>query len=239
MGGERRANARLGGDGWGNDAQNGRGLRIRRGARREVFGWRKAAANGRRDAYLGRAGHLVAEYGPGGANRLTLRWSCSGGWCSPGASNKAKAASERAAQQAEVGSGGAAADAKGRVRRAERQSAGIRRFVELFSPSRGFGGSRRFASASGCRHNGRGSKPIPYRTVQVASWADPTAPGLTGDVDPLAARGIIPLSSVKDYMSSIRKSPHHVILFFLAHYARIFCVKITSHSRAQFDSTCF
>jgi hypothetical protein len=141
--------ARLGGDGWGNDAQNGRGLRIRRGARKEVLGWRKAAANERRDAYLGRAVHLVAEYGPSGANRLTLRWSCSSGWCSAGASNKAKAASgrQRAAQQVEVGSEGAAVEA--RARQAERQSAGIGRFVELFSPSRGFGGTQRFASAPG------------------------------------------------------------------------------------------
>jgi hypothetical protein len=124
-------------------------------------------------------------------NRLTLRWSCSGGWCSPGASNKAKAASgrQRAAQQAEVGSGGAATEA--RARRAERQSAGKGLFVELFSPSRGFGGSG-IRERSGRRHNGWGSKPIPKRTVPVASWANPTAPGLTGDVDPLAACGINP-----------------------------------------------
>jgi hypothetical protein len=40
------------------------------------------------------------------------------------------------------------------------------------------------------------------RTVDAASCADPTARELTGDVDPLAARDIGPVSYVKDTMRS-------------------------------------
>jgi hypothetical protein len=47
---------------------------------------------------------------------------------------------------------------------------------------------------------GHGSRPdlTRDRTTDIVSWVDPTAHGLTGDVDPLAARDISQLSYVRD-----------------------------------------
>jgi hypothetical protein len=47
----------------------------------------------------------------------------------------------------------------------------------------------RDGSGMGVQLNGRGD---PNRTSDIASWAHPTAGGLTDDVDPLPARGMNP-----------------------------------------------